>query len=227
MSTGGRRSVQRMLRHEPASHALQAAAATGAIFRAHDGDEGQARPRTAPDPASHFTFAAGRVPFARATGGRRRFVGSDTAALTTSVGGVLDHGEDYRAALEAASSPQRSPQQPTQARQPHQPMEQQQQQRQSRSPKPPAARRPPPFAVDSSYDTHSAPLPPRDPPGERESAPSKQHLAHTRLPLEGPAPRALQQRADAKSIERQLDKSKAAASKALRNLELRVSQPSG
>ena len=195
----------------------QAAAATGAIFRAHDDDEGQARPRLHPTlPATSFAPGGSH---SRATGRR----GSSARTRPRS-----------RRALAACSTPAKTIAQRSRPPAVHSVHRSNQHKRGS----PPAHGAAAAAAAAAVTEPPLRAAPPRGGfvtvltvrralPGTlraSESAPSKQHLAHTRLPLEGPAPRAVQQRADAKTS-RGARQVQGGRKQALRSLELRVSQP--
>lgn len=165
MPETGRRPVSRMHRHEPQSLALRAAAglSTGVecLKTPWGFDDEEPRRRAAP---AQPLAPAGTRPIHPRPGGRRAF-GHDCSALVTRVGEALDHGEDYKEQLQAnrvqplsppspeplaapprVSSPFAASAHPKRAAIGHQPL------LAVAQPKPSAARRPPPFAVDSSYD---------------------------------------------------------------------------
>ena len=155
MPETGRRPVSRMHRHEPQSLALRAAAglSTGVeCLKTPWGIDDEEPRRAAPAQLA----PAGTRPIHPRPGGRRAF-GHDCSALVTRVGEALDHGEDYKEQLQAnrvqpLSPPSPEPlavassAHPKRATIGHQPL------LAVAQPKPSAARRPPPFAVDSSYD---------------------------------------------------------------------------
>ena len=144
---GGRMPVSRMLRHEPQSRALRAAAGQGTVIVFGSCDD--FTPSAQVENSAPSATAAGTRRSAARAGGRKHFSATsssdnsvhDHSALITNVGRALDHGEDYKQALLAdrfQPPPKQALQHPIEAT-------------------PGTQRLMPPFAIDSTHHATANP----------------------------------------------------------------------